>query len=153
MKIFLAMPYSGLCNKNNILKKKYKEFFEELLFRLKNMQCDCFLAHKREDWGKEYTSDIESTEIDYNTITKSDLICMVPGIPYSGGVHVELGWASANKKKIRMFLKNNSFYSPMVTGIKCLTDTKYYYYEDDFSKELIDLIVKCVKEEMEKRNV
>lgn len=153
MKIFLAMPYTGLCDNNNILKKKYKNFFEELLSKLKDIKCDYFLAHKREDWGKNYTSDIESTQIDYDTINDSDLICMVPGIPYSGGVHVELGWASANKKKIRMFLKNNSSYSPMVTGVKCLTDTKYYYYEDDFSQELINLIVKCVKEEMEQENV
>lgn len=150
MKVFLAMPYTGLCDNNNILKEEYKSFFEKLLLRLEKIGCDCFLAHRREKWGKEYSSDTESTNIDYKTIKESDLVCIIPGIPYSGGVHVEIGWASANKKKINLFLKNNCSYSPMVTGIKCLTDANYYYYDDDFSNELIDIIVDSVLEKKEK---
>lgn len=153
MKVFLAMPYTQLCDeKTNLLKENYKVFFERLLSSLEELGCEYFLAHKRENWGKDYCSDIESTQIDFDTIKSSDLVCIVPGVPHSGGVHVEIGWASANNKKLRLFLKKDYPYSPMVTGIKCLTDTKYYYYDDDFSDDLLNMIVESVKLELENVN-
>lgn len=149
MKVFLAMPYSQLCDKQNyILKDEYKKFFVSLTNELNKMGCEYFLAHEREKWGKNYSSAEESTTIDYETIKEVDLVCVLPGVPNSGGVHVEIGWASANKKKLNIFLKNGFPYSPMVTGIHCLTDTKYYYYDIDYSQELVDLIISSVREEM-----
>lgn len=150
MKIFLAMPYSQLCDEEKYeVKKEYKVFFEKLTKSIKDLGCEYFLAHEREKWGKEYSSDEESANIDYETIKNSDLICILPGVPNSGGVHVEIGWASANNKKLHIFLKEGYPYSPMVTGIHCLTDTKYYYYYNDYSDELIELIINSIKEEME----
>jgi len=149
MKVFLAMPYSQLCDKNYKVKKEYKDFFVKLINELKKMNCDYFLAHEREKWGKEYTSAVESTIIDYETIKKVDLVCIIPGIPNSGGVHVEMGWASANNKKLKVFLKKDYFYSPMVTGIHSLTDTEYIEYINDYSDELIELIISCIRKEME----
>lgn len=148
MKVFLAMPYSQLCDNNYELKTEYKIFFEKLTTELKKLGCDYFLAHEREKWGKSYSSAEESTMIDFETIKNVDLVCIIPGVPNSGGVHVEIGWASANKKKLRIFLKKDFPYSPMVTGIHCLTDTKYHYYEKDYSDELINLILKSVKLEL-----
>lgn len=151
MKVFLAMPYTQLCDKKtNILFPKYQEFFEKLISKLEDIGCEYFLAHKRENWGKNYSSDVESTKIDFETIKSSDLVCIIPGVPHSGGVHVEIGWASANNRKLKIFLKENYPYSPMVTGIKCLTNTEFFYYEDDFSDKLLNMIIKCVTDEMEK---
>lgn len=153
MKVFLAMPYTQLCNKKtNEVKQEYRKFFEKLTSEIKNLGCEYFLAHEREKWGKNYCSAEESTKIDYETIKNSDLVCIIPGVPHSGGVHVEIGWASANGRKLRIFLKNNFPYSPMVTGIGCLTETKYFYYNDDYSDELIGMIVNSIKTEMEKKN-
>lgn len=148
MKVFLAMPYSQLCDNNYELKTEYKIFFEKLTTELKKLGCDYFLAHEREKWGKSYSSAEESTMIDFETIKNVDLVYIIPGVPNSGGVHVEIGWASANKKKLCIFLKKDFPYSPMVTGIHCLTDTKYDYYEKDYSDELINLILKSVKLEL-----
>lgn len=145
MKVFLAMPYSQLCDENYRVEEKYKSFFTRLTSELKRIGCDYFLAHEREKWGKYYSSAEESTNIDYNTIKESDLICMIPGVPNSGGVHVELGWASAFKKPLKVFLKKNYSYSPMVTGIHCLTSTDYIYYNVDYSDELVNLIIQEVK--------
>jgi len=153
MKVFLAMPYTQLCDKEtNLLKDQYKIFFEKLLSSLEELGCEYFLAHKRENWGKDYCSDVESTQIDFETIKSSDLVCIVPGVPHSGGVHVEIGWASATNRKLRLFLKKDYPYSPMVTGVKCLTDTEYYYYDDDFSDNLINMIIDSVKLELEANN-
>lgn len=148
MKVFLAMPYSQLCNQKYELKKEYRIFFEKLTAEIKKIGCDYFLAHEREKWGKNYSSAEESTIIDFETIKNADLVCVIPGVPASGGVHVELGWASANKRKLCIFLKQNSMYSPMVTGIHCLTDTKYYYYDNEYSDELIEMILECIKGEL-----
>lgn len=146
MKVFLAMPYSQLCDKEKYeVKEEYKIFFQKLTNELTKINCDYFLAHERENWGKQYSSAEESTQIDFETIKNVDLVCVIPGVPNSGGVHVEIGWASANKKKSLIFLKNNYTYSPMVTGIHALTDAKYIYYDEDYSDEVIEKIIENIK--------
>ena len=149
MKVFLAMPYSQLCDNKYMVKEEYKKFFTSITNELKKINCEYFLAHEREKWGKSYTSAEESTVIDFETIKNADLVCIIPGVPNSGGVHVEIGWASANKRKLKIFLKKDYHYSPMVTGIYSLTDTEYFYYNEDYSDELVTMIIDCIKKETE----
>lgn len=145
MKVFLAMPYSQLCDTDKYeVKKEYRSFFNIITSNLKEKGIDYFLAHEREKWGKTYSSAEESTKIDFETIKEVDLVCVIPGVPHSGGVHVEIGWASANGKKMKVFLKENYNYSPMVTGIHCLTDCEYYYYNEDYSEDLANLILDVI---------
>lgn len=147
MKVFLAMPYSQLCDKVKYeVMAEYRGFFEKLTSNLRKNDIEYFLAHEREKWGKTYSSAEESTKIDFDTIKSVDLVCVIPGVPHSGGVHVEMGWASACGKQMKIFLKKDYPYSPMVTGIHCLTDAEYYYYEEDYSDELVSLITKCILE-------
>lgn len=149
MKVFFAIPYSQLCDEKYEVKKEYRIFLEKLINETKKIGCDYFLAHERENWGKEYSSAEESIQIDFNTIKNSDLVCVIPGVPNSGGVHVEIGWASANKRKMRIFLKKDYPYSPMVTGVHKLTDAKYYYYDEDFGEDLLNSMIDCIKKELE----
>ena len=88
MLVFLATPYSQLCDEKYRVKEEYANFFKKLTSKIKELGVDYFLAIERENYGKEYSSDTESTLIDYNTIQKCDLLCVLPGIPNSGGVHV-----------------------------------------------------------------
>lgn len=148
MLVFLATPYSQLCDEKYKVKEKYKNFFKKLTNEIKKMHVEYFLAVERENYGKEYTSDKESTRIDFETIKKCDMLCVLPGVPASGGVHVELGWASANNKKIEMFLNKNASYSPMVTGLSELTSVNYNYYTEEFSDEVIELICNSIKRNM-----
>ena len=62
MLVFLATPYSQLCDEEYKVKKEYKEFFEKLTKEIKKLGVDYFLAVERENYGKEYTSDKESTK-------------------------------------------------------------------------------------------
>lgn len=146
MKVFLAMPYSQLCDEKYEVKPEYKIFFTKLTNELKKINCEYFLAHEREKWGKTYSSAEESTVIDFETIKNVDLVCTIPGVPNSGGVHVEIGWASANKKPLKIFLKKDYPYSPMVTGIHMLTSTDYICYDVDYSEELVELIINEIKQ-------
>lgn len=149
MKVFFAIPYSQLCNEKYEVKKEYRIFLEKLVNETKRLGCDYFLAHERENWGKEYSSAEESTQIDFNTIKNSDLVCVIPGVPNSSGVHVEIGWASANKRKMIIFLKKDYHYSPMVTGIHKITNVQYHYYDEDFGEDLLNSIIDCIKKELE----
>ena len=148
MLVFLATPYSQLCDEEYKVKKEYKEFFEKLTKEIKKLGVDYFLAVERENYGKEYTSDKESTKIDFETIRKCDLMCVIPGVPASGGVHVELGWASANNKDIEIFLNENNNYSPMVTGLSEISNVQYNYYNKEYSNEVIELICKSIKKRL-----
>ncbi len=150
MKVFFAMPYSQLCDTNKYeVKKEYRCFFEKLIKRVKDEGYEYFLAHEREKWGKDYSNAEESTMIDFKTIKECDLVCVIPGVPNSGGVHVEIGWASSNSKKMNIFLKKDYNYSPMVEGIHLLTDTNYYYYDNDYSDALVDLIIDSIKNRLQ----
>ena len=149
MLVFLATPYSQLCDERYKVKEEYKIFFKKLTDRIKKMKnVEYFLAVERENYGKEYTSDKESTKIDFETIQKCDLLCVLPGVPASGGVHVELGWASANNKKMEIFLNKHASYSPMVTGLSVLTSVNYNYYTKEYSDEVIDLICNRIESNM-----
>ncbi len=148
MLVFLATPYSQLCDEEYKVKKEYKEFFEKLTKEIKKLGVDYFLAVERENYGKEYTSDKESTKIDFETIKKCDLMCVIPGVPASGGVHVELGWASANNKDIEIFLNENNNYSPMVTGLSEISNVQYNYYNKEYSNEVIELICRSIKKRL-----
>ena len=148
MLVFLATPYSQLCDEEYKVKKEYKEFFEKLTKEIKKLGVDYFLAVERENYGKEYTSDKESTKIDFETIKKCDLMCVIPGVPATGGVHVELGWASANNKDIEIFLNENNNYSPMVTGLSEISNVQYNYYNKEYSNEVIELICRSIKKRL-----
>lgn len=148
MLVFLATPYSQLCDQNYKVKEEYKYFFKKLTNEIKNMGVNYFLAVERENYGKEYTSDKESTKIDFETIKRCDLLCAIPGISPSGGVHVELGWASANNKEIEIFINRNAKYSPMVTGLSEIAHVNYNYYSNEYSNEVIELICNSIKRKM-----
>ena len=105
-----------------------------------------FWCTKEKSWGKTYSSAEESTVIDFETIKNVDLVCVIPGVPHSGGVHVEIGWASANKKPLKIFLKKDYPYSPMVTGINMLTSTNYIFYDNDYDDDLIEQIINEIKQ-------
>lgn len=149
MKVFLALPFSQFCeNDKDEVEDCNKWFFKDLTKKVKELGLEYFLAHEREDWGAKYKSAEESTLIDFNAMKTSDLVVAVPGNPISGGVHIELGWASTMNKKILMFLDKDKEYSPMIEGLNSVTDVKYFFYQELISIELINEIISAIKEEL-----
>ena len=49
-------------------------------------------------------------------------------------------------KNIKDFFKKDYPCSPMVTGIHVLTSTDYIYYDNDYSNNLIELIINEIKQ-------
>lgn len=52
MKVFLAMPYSQLCDKNYEVKLEYKCFFTKLIEELKKINCEYFWRMKEKNGEK-----------------------------------------------------------------------------------------------------
>ncbi len=89
----------------------------------------------------------ECTLDDFKEMNESDVILAFPGNPISGGVHIELGWASALHKKIYIFLEKTANYSPLITGLKTVTDVELVEITEDFSvNSMIDLVEKVIRE-------
>lgn len=150
-KVFLAFPFSQFCEEDkDILTKEAYNFFNHLIKIFKEKGIDYYSAHERENWGESYISDAQSTKFDFDAMESSDIVICTPGYPYSGGVHIELGWASLLKKKIYLFLEKGKEYSPLVTGISALTQVEIIYYED-FYKDILDSINNIIEVQNEEK--
>lgn len=152
MYIFLAFPFAGLCNtETGEVDYQYRDFFEKLKSGIKERGHNYFLAHEREDWGAEYKGPMECVPVDYNGVKECDFLIVVPGNPISGGVHVELGWASALKKDMHIFVEKDVKYSPVVMGLSSLTNVEYHETNKFPSEELLEVIFKTIDSEYKKR--
>lgn len=149
MYVFLASPFSQFCEGDEDIIIKDRWFFEEIIKNLKNNNIDYFCSQEREAWGEKYISPDESINEDVNGIKKCDLFIGIPGNPISGGVHVEIGWASMLNKKIILFLDKNTEYSPMILGLPSLFSCDLIYYDELLSMETVKLIVDEIKKEKE----
>ena len=152
MYIFLAFPFAGLCNpETGEVDHQYRDFFEKLKTGVKERGHKYFLAHEREDWGAEYKGPMECVPVDYQGVSDCDFLIVIPGNPISGGVHVELGWASALKKDLHIFVEKDARYSPVVMGLGSLTKVSYHETNKFPSDELLATIFKAIDKESDLR--
>lgn len=138
MKFFLAYSFSALIDsKTGLVDEGNKQFLESMRNRILDKKEEVFLAHFREKWGKELMTADECTFDDFKEMNESDVVLAFPGNPISGGVHIELGWASALKKKIYIFLDKDAAYSPLIEGMKTITDVRIVELPSDYSADTI----------------
>ena len=150
MYVFFAFPFAQLCNtQDGQVEEKFRDFFNGLKAVAKESKYDYFLAHERENWGADFKGPEECVPVDFEEIKRADLIIVVPGNPISGGVHIELGWASAYGKPLHIFLEKDTKYSPVVMGLKSLTEVHYHYTEGFPSNELLESIENVLKGQKE----
>lgn len=145
MKVFISCPFTGLCDETKYeVKDEYKDFFNKLIDNIISKGMDYYLAIKRENWGIEHKGPQECTLSDFNGVKESDALIVIPGNNkskgISGGVHIELGWASALKKDIHILLEDGIEYSPVVHGLNVLTNTKYYKCNDFLNDNMLEVI-------------
>lgn len=138
MKYFLAYSFSALIDsKTGLVDEKNRQFLEDMRNSILDKKADIFLAHFREKWGKELMTADECTFDDFKEMKESDVVLAFPGNPISGGVHIELGWASALNKKIYLFLEKNASYSPLIEGMKTITDVRIVELPENYTIETV----------------
>lgn len=129
-KIFLAAPFKGLIDpKTGAFCPHMRNHLESICSYLTQQGYEVYNSHRREDWGKAFMSPEECTYTDFNDIINSKFFLAFPGSPPSPGTHIELGWASALKKPMLLFLEKNKDYAYLVKGLHTIADVSYCYYE------------------------
>lgn len=146
MNVFLASPFSQFCDEKTDTIIENRWFFEDIIKEFKKRGYKYFCSQERENWGEKYTSPNESILADIKGIKECNLFVAIPGNPISGGVHIEIGWASAHKKKIILFLDKKVEYSPMILGLPEISDCKFIYYDELISRKTVDMIIKAIEE-------
>ncbi|WP_240420359.1 nucleoside 2-deoxyribosyltransferase [Paenibacillus periandrae] len=142
MRIFLAFPFTKLLTEDNIFDENMKDFLVNTINALTNKGHSVFSAQLREEFGDKLMTPDVATNLDHMEMCKADLVVAFPGWkPISGGVHVELGWASSMKKPIIAFLHDDQEYTPMITGLHKVTNVEYVHFNDKSINELTSMVV------------
>lgn len=141
LNVFLAAPFTSFINNKNEgtifseIKKVYK--------LLEKSGYTVFSAHERESYGKKLMSPSECTYLDYIEMEKTDVVIALISED-SFGVSLELGWASALNKKIILYsTPDKSFSSPLIEGLKVISDVEVVYDIDSLMTILNNYL--CVK--------
>jgi len=127
-RVFLGHTFTSVID-NGTVHERYRDRITNIikLFETNGHEVKCALV--REKFGKELMNAEICTPLDYQEVGKCDVFICFPS--NSGGVHIELGWASAMKKKIVLFLKEGKNYSPLVYGLSKLTQVELFNYRNE----------------------
>lgn len=129
-KVFLGAPFADYVNpatgrlydnKQSFLKKLIK-YLEQKGYIVQN-------SHVRESWGIDWMPPEVCTHLDYEQIKEADAFVAIPGNPPSGGVHIELGWASALGTRVIILLEQGKNYSNLVLGLDKVGKVDYINYK------------------------
>lgn len=131
MRIFFGAPFTKHLKKDSgQFHESKKTLIENIVKLLTERGHDVRNAHVREEFGNKLLDPKTCTKLDFDEIKKCNLFMAMPGNPPSGGVHVELGWASALNKKILLLLKKDGEYSPLITGLSRIGKVKTIYFRN-----------------------
>jgi len=146
MRVFIAYPFTQKMTEHGILPEEYIRELTLLKNELQKRGYKVILAHEREKWGKSILPQDVCTKLDFEDIQKADVLIAYPGNPPSGGVHIELGWASALQKRIILIQKEGEHYSPLITGLSIITNVTVLMVQPDCKVDrLAELLVEDLK--------
>ena len=145
MEIFLAFPFTLKLQNDGLLSDTYILELTSLKAELMKRGHEVIFAHEREKWGKELLPPEVCTNLDFNDILRSDIIVAYPGNTPSGGVHIELGWASALGKKIVILKYRKEKDTPLIEGLRTITESVIIELENgsnlsQTSKQILEII-------------
>lgn len=136
MRVFLAAPFTSIYREDTgRIDSKFKKRLQKIVKLIMKKGHIVESAHLREKWGKNLMSPSEFTPLDLKLIKECDLVIAYVGDQPSG-VFVELGWASAFKKKIIVLAEQPiSRLSPLVQELGQITEAMILDFKDE--KELL----------------
>ncbi len=112
------------------MKQEKIELIARVLDYLRSKGYEVHNAHEREQWGEDWYCPEQCTPLDLEKIKDSSILVAFPGNPPSGGVHIELGWASALEKRIILLLEENGTYSNLVLGLNTVSPVQTIRYKN-----------------------
>jgi nucleoside 2-deoxyribosyltransferase len=145
--VFVAGPFTAAIDRETgELLARDRTRIEALITRFESEGYEVFNAHRREAWGKAFLTPDECTRLDFEEISRADVMIAFPGHPSSPGTHIELGWASALGKPIVLLLDPGVEYAFLVRGLPTITRVVSVVYQDgpEFLAELGRAVVDLV---------
>jgi nucleoside 2-deoxyribosyltransferase len=125
-RVFLAAPYSQWMNHSTgTVEPLWRTRLDTLRHALMERGAEVFNAHHNEAWGVDWLSAEVCTPVDFAAMRLADAVCAVIGQPLSGGVAVELGWASALGRPTLLVVPPGAPGSPLIAGLGMVTRTRY----------------------------
>jgi nucleoside 2-deoxyribosyltransferase len=142
MRVFIAYPLAKLISsETGRMEESHIKLIKDMMSCLQGMGHDVFTAHEREKWGEKFNKD-DCASLDFAEMKRADLLVAFPET--SGGVHVELGWASAMGKPIIIFMERGKYYSPLVCSFERIAkNIKIVFFEKE--SEIVDKLKNAVE--------
>lgn len=135
-KIYIAAPFRAFATEEEnrfygvMNNDGYQAFLEEVDRRLRGWGYRTCLPHRDEgEWGENYILPEDIAEICFRHIEESSLVIVFPG--KSRGVHMEIGYAAALRKKIIVFLRKAEIESTLLRGLGRVTEYECVRYDSE----------------------
>ncbi|GGL42369.1 nucleoside 2-deoxyribosyltransferase [Planomonospora parontospora] len=141
-RVFLAAPYSQWMDPSTgLVETRFRERLDRLRRGFLDRGAQVFSAHHNEQWGAGWLPAEECTPADFQAMRVADVVCAVIGSPPSGGVAVELGWASALGKPILVVTDEGGACTPMIRGIHTVTRAAFVTAGPDWTDAFADTVI------------
>lgn len=144
-KIYIAAPFRAFATDEEdrfygiMNDSGYQAFLEKVDGKLKGWGYHTCLPHRDEgDWGELYILPEDIAEICFRHIESSSMVIVFPG--KSRGVHIEIGYAAALRKKMIVFLPEGETESTLLRGLGRVTDYRCLRYSSE--EEVFELLEK-----------
>lgn len=125
-RVFVAGPFWGLVDpRTGRMPIGERNRIERLIEHFESKGCEVSNAHKREAWGEEFLDPDIYTKVDFDEISKADVLVALPGNPVSPGTHVEIGWASALGKPIVLLVDPEKECAGLLRGLRTITNVEF----------------------------
>lgn len=149
-RIYISAPFRRFTNDienrfyGEFTNSCYRDFLEGVDTHLRKLGYETCLPHRDEGmWGSTYITPEDIAEICFSRIRECDIVVCFPD--RSRGVHLEIGYAAALRKRILIYLPDSDKESTLMTGLDRITDFEISrYMSDDHLFDLIDASLKRV---------
>jgi len=135
-KIYIAAPFRAFATDEEdrfygvMNDSGYQAFLEKVDGKLKGWGYNTCLPHRDEgQWGELYILPEDIAEICFKHIESSSLVIVFPG--KSRGVHIEIGYAAALRKKMIVFLRQGETESTLLRGLGRVTEYRCLRYSSE----------------------
>lgn len=154
--MFLAAPYSQFMNFETWqFDEKWQERLESLRSTLIASGLEVFSAHHNEEWGARWLPADICTPADFLAMKATDIVVAIIVQPASGGVLMELGWATALGKPcvlvfypVKESLDPQRQSTPLIAGmgelVKVLSIQSSHAWTAEFLQEVLEAVEECL---------
>lgn len=152
--LFLAAPYSQWIDPlTELVHDHHRNRLDRVRRAFMDAGASVFNAHHNEQWGAGWLPALECTAADFRAMQLADAVCAFVGTPPSGGVAVELGWASALGKPILLVQDRYTKSSPLINGLASITRADYLEEPEEWDDNWLRTLVNGVCEILNARPV